>query len=105
MTVWRVGMEAVCIHEGRWHNVASGQITQHPIDKGDVFAVIGVTKRPSDQTTFWKRTFGKRSVYLRFKSFPLTWFEAEAFRPAQKNSSEIIARIKACRPARQPVEA
>lgn len=100
-----MGMEAVCIHEGPWGYADTGMITPIQIEKGDVFTVVGVVKMPRDQTTFWKRTFGKRTAFLRFKCFPLTWFEASAFRPAQKNSSEIAACIKACRPARQPVEA
>ncbi|GLT02942.1 hypothetical protein GCM10007897_43720 [Sphingobium jiangsuense] len=105
MSVWRVGMEAVCIHDGLWRSTITGEIYQSIVEKGDVFIVARVMKRPRDQTSLWKRTFGKKAIYLAFKAFPDTWFEAVAFRPAQRSNSEIIARIKACRPARKPVEA
>lgn len=95
MTVWRVGMEAVCIYDGIWQSVITGQVQQARIDKGDVLTVASVTKRPCDRTTLWKRIFGKRETYLRFKAFPDTWFEASAFRPAQRSNSKIVARIKA----------
>jgi hypothetical protein len=103
VTVWRVGMEAVCVNKRGWVAV-DGSPFAGP-DVGDVLTVRGVKCEPIRTRWFWQRWFGKKHVWLIFAAYPKSLLVATSFRPAQRTNSEIIARIKACRPARKPVEA
>lgn len=102
--MWRVGMEAVCINEGGWVSAIDGRPVSRGPEKGDVFTVAQVKREPIRTRYFWQRWFGEKHVWLSFRAYPNRSFCASSFRPAQKTSSEIVARIKACRPAKRKAE-
>lgn len=92
MTIWRPGMAAVCIYR------AWVQLTPSGPGAPAFRQIVRVTA---------VETYG-RFVFLALHGFPANnFYHADGFRPLVDGGSEsdIVARIKNCRPAREEVPA
>lgn len=102
MTIWRVGMKAVCVHRGKWRS-KYGYVTHFriwlgllsmPIEK-KVYTVIGV----------YDHDLVAGKIALRFAEFdPSVYYAAICFRPvvSKPTSIEVFQQILRDVSRRQP---
>ena len=103
MTTWRAGMKAAVVRNDWCYG--DGRDVANPPEIGDVFLVRSVQRRRPDTGSLLRRTFGKKEEFLNISGFG--WVASDLFRPVDDSGTdaELVARIKACRPARKPAVA
>jgi len=101
MTIWRVGMLAVCVDAGPMKTLGGLPEVSNPehianLRQGGIYRVTHICRGRTDSTYVGIGDINKRAGGWEARFRPLV---------SEDDDNALVERIKRCKPARQPVEA